>query len=213
MPSAYPTGNDLKTFLTGKASPFDPTIAPYSYLDYDALAMTGRLNFEQAVGRTMLATTQTRVFNPPFNNNSRLFLGADLASLTTLTIGGVSKTRNTDFWLYPLECEVNAKPFEWIDFRDTWFKPLTPTMVRSIAITGLWGYSATIPQDAWDAMCYNAGILAIGSTLTAQSGGLKSLQIDNAVKEEYDVASLAKIVSVWRMMVDMATGNYGRNLP
>lgn len=109
--------------------------------------------FSRATGyNPFLAGTQTRYFDPPGPLRSPGMLGGGfvlrlsngLVSVSSLTIAGVSKTADTDFFLKPYNAPNDFKPYERIKFACAVYG-----QPKSIVITGAWGYGAAIPDDAW----------------------------------------------------------------
>ncbi|MCX6359782.1 MAG: hypothetical protein NT029_08255 [Armatimonadetes bacterium] len=142
-------------------------------VDADGYVAAARGEFEARTGRLpFLGTAQTRTFDPPGPNTSGkrwfgfsrgggriLNLGTGLLSVTTLTSGktglsnGTVLTANTDFVLRPYDAPAEGQPYRSIEF-------LAPQWgsAATIEIVGVWGWSATIPDDVW------AGVLAGAAT-------------------------------------------------
>lgn len=166
MPAAWCTGSDLAALLAD-AGLWDGT--PPVGVDACGYVEASRAAFEAGTGRIpFLGTAQTRTFDPPGPNTSGkrwfgfsrgggriLNLGTGLLSVTTLTSGktgltsGTVLTADTDYVLRPYDAPAEGQPYRSIEF-------LAPQWgsAKSVEIVGVWGWSATIPDDVW------AGVLA-----------------------------------------------------
>lgn len=108
----------------------------------------------------------TRFYDPPganrrsnqglslYGGDRVLDFGCGLVSLTSLVIGFDSLTQtgtqlvpNQDFWLEPVNSPLEEYPYQRVRF-------LVPVfgIENSIAVTGVFGYASTVPEDAFQAM-------------------------------------------------------------
>ncbi len=130
-------------------------------------------------------TEETRRFSPP--ESGVLKLKAGLLTLTSLTTHNypnataTTLTVNEDFWLMPEDAAEKEEPYRWIEFR-RWQHGLP----RSIALVGKWGFSLTVPDDAWEAVMQLALAHALRLKSSAVSGGMSSWMEGN-VQETYGV--------------------------
>lgn len=119
--------------------------------------------------RFFYALTQTRYQDNP-DSYTRLYLGADLLSCTTLTVDS-SAVDSGDFHLYP----ANGYPKLWIEAAHgsgqlfTW----STSPQRNVAIAGIWGYHDDY-DNAWrdpsDTIQDAGGITAAATTLDVTDG-------------------------------------------
>lgn len=141
-------------------------------LSYDLIgaAASGVAAFEKAVGRTMLATSDTREFYAGDRELSyqggrypQLFFDGELASLAVTNpvkwnpSGGsvVNLTENTDFRLLPHNRRGPAFGIEYLSGFGPWGFGSWGSGAADLSylsVEGLWGYGAAIPEDAWRAM-------------------------------------------------------------
>lgn len=200
--TAYPALGDLMQFLLSHPS---VTATSLANIDLAAACRAGRLDFETAVGRTMLGITQTRTFDPPYNPRAMLDLRADLASLTSLTIQGVTKVLNTDFYLGPPNADADGLPWRWIEIAAWW--PNYRVAKRGISITGVWGFATTIPDDAWQAMLCQSALKVASQLISDQTGGLSSVQIGE-IRESYGANPLSGMIDPWKIQIASAVQQY-----
>lgn len=185
MPATYPDVQDVERVIRSLGL-FNAEELAEAILDLGleevALAaarewedMTGWIPFETADSDT------TRYYDPPGPNavpeglggRWRLQLDAPLTAVTSVRVGyspentvGTLLTLNTDFYLYPYNAQVAGRPWTAIEFRTSRWGAR-----RSIQIVGRFGYSATIPDDAWLAIARRAASLALPEIATRISGG------------------------------------------
>jgi len=206
MPSAHPTGTDLKAFVVAENAGIDPTAAPYSGIDWDGMATLGRQNFENATGRTVLAVTGTKNFDPPTNSKGLLSLDHDLMTVTSVTLGGSTLVANTDYWLRPYDGGVDRAPYNLIQFAQPYPFALIGANRRSLVIVGTWGYATSVLQDAFDAeLCLAAVALSNGLMMGRFSGAKEWREGD--VNQKNETGSLRE---GWQARANMVINNYKR---
>lgn len=204
-----PTGEDLKAFLepvmlaVGKSLP--------KQVNYQDRADAARLYIEGQIGRPILATTQTRRYDPPTNVRRTLELGADLLSVSSLTVEGITMVENTDFVLEPYNAAADGKPFRWIVFTTRcWPYRLMPTQFRSVVITGTWGLSTAIQAQLWQACLCQGAINCYPELALAISKGLQMLK-EGDVEQMYARGKgngpLVEEMAGWQLQVDQAINN------
>ena len=205
----YPGSEDLGRLLAGMG---------WTAGDQD---LTGAVDaavreFEERTGRTMLAPASdaVRAYDPPVAPDGVLELGADLAGLTSLVYQpqGASPetlTHYVDFWLLELNASQQGKPWTALRVRRRWLGPLPESLLRSILITGRWGYGATLPGDVWSAMLHRAAMLLIpqqGYVLTAGRVRTVTAGVETAWGDE----PLAGLAKGWEREFEAAVGRYRR---
>src|SRR5579862_1911807 len=149
MPAAYPTRNDLTNLLDDLKLPCP------NPLRLDNLVNQAWQRFERETGWTpFLASNSpsTRVFDPPGQTGKyvawpkgggrMLALDAGLISTSSLSVDGNSAfVQGTDYWLRPAQGPAPATRIEFA-------APIWAN-TYSVSITGIWGYSTAVPDDAW----------------------------------------------------------------
>lgn len=194
--AAYPTQIDMSAWLQDAG--FSPSaVAP---LDLASAIAAGIATFESASGRKMLATSQTREFDLPDHPRGILDLRDDLASLTSVTVSGTGQVVGTDVRLLEPNAADQGRPYWGLQFARR-FYPVTSYPQPSwaaIAVTGLWGYGAAIPDDAWQAMLALAGVALFPYLAQAQSGGVE-MWSEQDVTERYGADPLGSLRNNWTM--------------
>lgn len=166
---AYPTDSDIETFVVSCGITVPST---FSFAGYGAAASD---TWEQTTGwlpflRDSVATA--RYFNPPgtqpinkqWSNYQygggrilNLYAGIPtLADLTSVVCTGTVNLPTTNFFMAPINSPNIGRPFTRIEFIVPYWGTANTTVV-----TANWGFNATIPEDAWQA------ILRIGANLAA----------------------------------------------
>jgi hypothetical protein len=203
--SAYPVDTDVEAVLTAAG-------LALGTLDTATAALAGRHAFELETRRIMLAPAATnRRFDPPELDPAGvgfLDLGADVAVFNTLTYqpeGGspTSLVVNRDFWLQPYNAPDKATPYTWIDLagQHCRAKPLLPADRRSLIVNGRWGYSTTIPEDAWRAMVAWSVWSLLPEEMISLTGGKVSTQVAGVITAwgvRPLLASREEFARIWR---------------
>lgn len=203
----YPTSANVQRELTSRGMVEITPTAVQALLDYDAAAADGRRKVEGETGRRFLGVTQTRTFDYPCGSRT-LPLRQDLCALTSLVVGGTAKVLNTDFYLKPDDADLDELPWDRVEFN--W--PYSVALInprRAITIAGTWGYSALIPDDAWNAMLDAACMYLTPSLQTAITNGLVSWKMDN-LEERYSDNPFAGAIKGWGDRLDKAISRYRR---
>jgi hypothetical protein len=163
--TSYPTNTNVVDLLARAGF----TVASGEAGDAAAAAID---EFERRTGRKMLAegSDRARRYDPPLCG--WLDLRHDLASLTSVVYtpeGGGSETltANVDYWTEPYvtaDAEPLTAPIEALRFKRRWYFPLAGGDLRSVVVTGKWGFVAAgtgFPEDAWQAVLHRAGALLV----------------------------------------------------
>jgi hypothetical protein len=204
--TTYPVAADLDSLLTAAG-------VDTSTLDLATAIASGISAFEHTTGRLpMLAgadvndrsaalADRSRTFDPPSGADRVLDLGADLASLTTLTINGTAQTLGTDFWLEPANALPQGRAYRFIHFSlSRWCfssaLPL-PQWKNSIAITGRWGFNTAIPDDAWLAMVELAALTLYEQWRHAGSAGMASIAIGSGDLDVKFGSGVPPLIARW----------------
>jgi hypothetical protein len=193
--SAYPTMIDLGAWLQDAGF----TAAAVANLDLETAAAAGIATFEQAVGRRMLATTQTREFDLPSHPRGILDLRADLASLTSVTVSGTAQVLNTDVRLREPNAADEGRPYWGLQFYRRFYPTSYPLAAwGQVVVTGLWGYAATIPDDVWQAMLAAAGLSLFPYLAQEFSRGAITYK-EQDVTEEYGKDPMGSFRDNWSL--------------
>lgn len=193
---SWPTSSDLQDYLAAGGVTMPDGSAVSALVASDALIGAAVTLFEESTGWVpFIGDTQTRYFDPPGypinglgswgGGGVVLKLGAGLISVSSLTIAGVTKTENTDFWL--IRGTRPDMPAFAIRFRLVVYG--NP---RDIAITGEWGRMADSDDLA------NQAVLNLAAQMACRSivDGFRSVpseQREADVAEKWDADNIASI--------------------
>ena len=197
--AAYPTMVDLGAWLQDAGF----TTAVVANLDLTTAAASGVASFERAVGRRMLATSQTREFDLPRHLRGVLDLRDDLAAVTTVTVRGTAQVLGTDYRLREPNAADRGVPYWALQFARRFYvlESYPQPLWDQIAVAGTWGYGATIPDDAWLGMLAAAGLALFPYLAQAQARGLEMWsQAD--VTERYGSDPLGSFRKNWDMQLN-----------
>lgn len=111
---------------------------------------------------------------------------AGLLSLTSVAIGGATYTPGQSLALGPENADAKGRPFTFLDF-GRWgsaglqsgyanpyadFYALSPIGLRSVSVTGVWGYCAKLPSDVRRLILYRAAETLYPLLIMARSGAV-----------------------------------------
>lgn len=195
MPAAYPTAAELVTYFG--ASGFGVITTPQA----TELVTSAIAEFERLSQRIpFIAATATKYFdtegrrsNDGYRVPLREFtvLAAGVAVVWVNESNDEETLLSTDFDFMPIGNGVDCKPFETIRLRYRFYG-------GKLKITGLFGYSTTIPQDVYDAVrdycvvIWNrklraaASITAGGSELTKEKVGQVEFTYDRSTISSFE---------------------------
>jgi hypothetical protein len=214
MPDAYPTAADLEAYLVTLGL-YPAGAAELDALDLEGKAAAAVVEWETRTGyRPFLAngSDTTRVYDPP--PGRFLELGTGLLSVSALYTAvttaspGAVQTEGTDFWLERATAAYDGAPFEVITFAGCPYGER-----RSIAITGLWGYSATVPDDAWQAILARGAWLCAPQAAMVMGGGAEAVRVLSSEVRYPSAATggpLAAQQKAWSAMFEAAVRRYRR---
>jgi hypothetical protein len=156
---------------------------------------------EERTGRVFLApdpdVDETRYYDG--NGLIRLPID-DIRELTSVVVGGETLTVDEDFYLYPLNATAKGKPYEWLELiqevsgnnrnpRSNWHYVFEPIQ-RNVAVTGKFGYSATVPEPI------KVACLKLAGAIIKENIGVTDLkEISSESLGEYSV-SYVKVTDV-----------------
>jgi hypothetical protein len=213
--SSYPSDTDIQTFVadTGITLPDN-----FSFAGYGAAASAG---WEQRTGwqpflKDSVATA--RRYNPPGSQPSnRTWSGAQYgggrilnlyagipteADLTSIVSNGTPLVLNTNFFMQPTNNPNIGRPYT----RAEMVVPLWGT-VNSVVVTAKWGWSAIIPEDAWQAILRIGANIAAGDLLEAILLSPNSIK-DGDTTVTQDNSKLAMEKDSWARYADNVVGRY-----
>ena len=219
---SWPDGGDLVQFLGDVG--FDATAMSTSVDTYVSAAI---YDFERATGRQpFVGTAQTRLFNPPGPNERRtrsnvmpmvgggrrLHLDCGLVSLTSLKVGitidnptGTPYTVNRDFFLRPGNAAVEKRPYDLVEFLNPQYGQF-----QSIQIVGVWGWQATVPNDAWLAVLSRAAMLALPAMTGSKTGGVAKVTLGPNSFDFGQAGAFSNEKKQWQTNWNHAVGQYMR---
>lgn len=210
MPAAMPVSSDVTNLLAdaGVTAPSNATVAA-------ALAAAIATWNSMTGYEPFLAASATRYFDPPGGSprgfaspkggSNVLRFDCGLVSLTSLSVAGVSKTQGTDFWLKPANKAASGKPYEWAEFSAPLYgKP------NDVVVVGSWGYSATVPDDAWNAVLELAAAIAVAGPNVKASGGVLSYTIGSQVSETFAQSPFKAAIDQWLSDASLCAKGYAR---
>ena len=221
MPAAYPTGADLLAYITSLGVLNSGQLTAIT-AGLTARAAAAAARWEREVGwLPFLATgsASTRRFDPPGPNDrgltrggdKRLYLSGALVTSTapvvrsgvTTASAGDLLTIEDDYFLGPENADQTGMPWRWVEFGwNRWGPP------RSISVTGLWGWSATVPDDVWQAVL-GLGARTALETTTRISGGRSSWKEADS-GENFGATPLQFHLEEWGRVYAETLSNYRR---
>lgn len=216
--SAYPVVQDVTALLTNAGLVAQPLPDFGQYLQAAIRCweeMTGFMPF--------LGAQSVTYFDPPGPNKGdwswyyggrmgggqRLDARGGIVSLNSLKVGrtptysGTQLTLNTDFWLEPFDGPRMGHPYTIVRFLNRQWGP-----PQSVAIDAMWGWGTTVPDDAWQAVLFLAGILASAESAGADTGGLKSISLGSSSYQFFDDGAWAPAIRAWSISVNQTALRY-----
>lgn len=207
----YPTALDLQRHLLSAGMLDMPMTAAQQLLDFSSPINSAITTWENNTGYDpFLATTQTRIFDPPgptirgtrYGYRARggerfIQLDNGLWSLTSVTTGidavspGTLRTLNTDFYLYPVNAPLKGEPYTEIEF----VLPVWGSQ-QSVHIVGAWGYSQLLPDDVWEAILARASVVIVPRLIHLISGGVIEYREEDELKK-FGPDPFGSQISLW----------------
>lgn len=201
MPAAYPTAGDLVNFL--KAAGFQDAAGDgFAALDPAGKVQAAIDAWEEAADWLPFLSpgvVQTRTFDPPgpparrggFSSlrggGTRLFLGAGLLTPPVVTVAGVQYEAGFQYLMRPDNAPLKGKPYTWIEF-------LVAVQGRAgdIAVSGVWGYSLSVPAQAWTAILAQSTALCAPQLALLVSRGVIERKAGDEM-EKYSAAGVTPL--------------------
>jgi hypothetical protein len=233
MYDQWPTGLDVRAWLTGAGLLADLPAAALAALDFEAAAQAAVSEFEHRTGYAPFLSTgvvETRYFDRPDGN--RLLLRGGLLSFTGvdaegepetggLTVGGQAYTAGTHYILLPQNAPALRRPYTSVRFFSHNYQdagiygnwgPSFSTSVSSyqlwqVAVTGVWGYGAALPADVWEGIRQKAAGL-IFPQVRAAGTGLRLGYTELGVTEQFGIEVSTKFVEALHKAFDVVVAAY-----
>ena len=201
--AAHPAITDVQALYTASGLIADVTASPYSLVPWAAHLASAIAAFAARTGRKYPAVQGSRSYDPPISQRGVLALGQDLASdggTIVVTSRGTAQVNGIDYYLGPPNADNEGRPWSWLELPSNLGFPMTPIYRKSIVITGLWGASAVIPDDVWEAeRQYAAALCAVEIGLTISSGLYK---VEDVQYGNMDTVPLSVQAAAWKSVFD-----------
>lgn len=212
MPAAYPTDAEIAAFLLS-----DGITVPAGYA-VSGYAESASSEFEQETGYVPFLSSgvdSPRTFDPPgaaplpsgysatFGGRRILLLRAGLLVLTSVVSNGAALPA-TQYRLLPLNSLVINRPYQVVEFLVPIWGPAS-----SLVLTGHWGFSATVPDDVFQA------ILRIAAANILRDMGEANLLtpnkwVDGVSSESFDTDRYSNYGKAWHAYADRVISRYKR---
>jgi hypothetical protein len=161
----------------------------------------------------MIAQSQTRLFDVPWDRLGVLDVADDLLSVESLTVDGNELTEGLQYWLLPYDAVQKGRAYTHIEMA---FVPIVPPLGayrRTVSVTGMWGYGTSIPDDVWTSVLVWAAALCAPELALNISKGL-ALWHEGDEEERYGglgiAGPLAKEASEWSEMYQATVRSWTR---
>lgn len=223
---AYPTDDDLETYLRGlNLFTAAQLAAALPYLALDEKVAASSAEWERVTGwRPFLAgvTEIRRLFDPPGPNRGTgtrgggtfLILDQGLVVLAAVhtdvvpatTPSGTALVIEDDYRLWPYNAAWDNQPYTAIEFVARRY-----ALAKTIGVTGLWGYTQTLPDDVWQAILQHAAGIAFAELRERRTGGMIEWK-QAETSERYGEHFLEASEENWRRRFERAAMRYQRVL-
>lgn len=197
----YPTPDDVEALLKSASFwPTDSNKADFARLQAQIGAAAARDEWETVTGWSPFlaaSTATTRTFETT-DHTGYLDLSGGALSIQSVQLGPTSLTLGSHFTPQPSNAPQQQKPFTGLRFLNRTY-PHTPP--HQISVTGQWGYCASVPGDAWQAVLQKAALIVLTQIENLQS--IASISQDGFSKA-YDVVGIVT-------QKDLATGIWNKD--
>jgi hypothetical protein len=213
--AAYPTAAQLQQFLAAQNLVDNPPAGAAALFDYDLAVKSAVSDFEAATQRRFVAgVPATRYYAPPSNPRRLLDFRSDLLSLTSVVYHPLNSSAqtlvvDTDYRLGPANAAADATPYQYLELYYRWWAADLWSLQRAVEVTGVWAYSAQVPEDVFQAILKSATILMLPELATMETGHLRSWK-QGIVTEEYGSDPLGRIQTRFETQVARVVGRYRR---
>lgn len=208
--SSYPSGLDIKDRLESAGFTIPDK------MDLEQAAADGIAEFERVARRVMLAgDSETRYFDPPGNREGIVSIDDVIGTPSVVWQPQGSSpttwTAGTDYRLEDVNAAAKGRPYTILRlYRCGGYGDPVPLSYRgAVAVTGTFGYGATIPDDAWRAMALLGG-LAVGQELfQGESGGSQSWSASAVgYSESFNPQVFMSLTNGWQGQADKIVSRY-----
>lgn len=180
----YPTATDLSVRLVATGIFSNPPTVLQQMLDMESAAGAAATEWERMTGyEPFLATaTVAPAADPTYHFTPDLSCTLDLeggfVSISAVSVNGIATTLNTEYRTMPQNAALKGKPITYLQFTPYYRLPFPalPGQVGSVAVSGVRGYSLTVPDDAWEAIMSIACGRMIPGVSHLFSGGLVKIK-------------------------------------
>lgn len=209
--NAYPTDAELKTRLVAMGMFSDPPTQQQNTFNLTSAVQAAVDQFEPMVGYEPFLVQggqQTYYFDAD-GAMTIDFLGG-FVSISSVALNGTQRTENYDYNLYPRNALTQGKPYNYMKWRGFWRPQYTAFgQPAPIAVTGLRGYCAQLPDLAWEAVMALAVKFMVAQASFLLVGGVKSWKAGTD-EEEYNPKPFADIIEGCNSTVSAAVQSFGR---
>lgn len=220
--ATMPHAIDLERILFAGGMFDSPQTIQQQIIDLDSAIRGAVTMWESGTGYDpFLAATQTRVFDPPGptirgtrygyrarGGERRVSFDNGLWTLTSITTGvdavstGTVRTLGTDFFLLPVNAPQRGEPYTSAEF----VLPIWGNL-QSVHIVGSWGFTSTVPDDAWNAILGMAAYTVLPQLVHSLTGGVAEYREEDEYKK-FTVNPFKAQGDAWKMAFDKAVLSY-----
>ncbi len=207
---AYPTSDELKTFLYGAGLVASPPAGASANWRWSAAIATGIRRVEVATKRVFVQpAAYAKEFDAPTNRDRRIFVG-DHTAITSIAY--LSQTiAATEYISGPLNARDAfpvAQPYQFIEFFREWWAPTPWAQRAQLVVTATWGFSADVPDDVANAMLIAGGLALWPQIASSRSkGGLTGAKIGTATLNWGD-RPLSGLRAEWETELERVINDY-----
>lgn len=210
---AYPTSADLESYLSGCGVTL--TGAQSALLENEITAAIEL--YESLVGRKMEAesVSQTYLFNPPDNNEGKIYFGMDFATITSVGYqpicagSGSTLQANVDYTLFPRNAVAKGKPYRYMQLGGSGSitSPVYIGYRGSYRVAGKHGYALEIPQLAFNGILKLATIKMVAPISFGGGGSVKRKRIED-YEVEYGNGQYSGEITSWMNDIQLGINNF-----
>ena len=184
---AYVTLAEFKTYMNDLTGGTQTSFSAQEDITLQVFLDQAVAEVESMTGRDFEATSGTRYYTSASVDGQRLYLGADLLSVTTLTNGNAATISGSNFTLEPRNSTVK----DVIRLHDGYWWEFS-TVDSVVTVLGSWGYSASPPVDLKRGVMRLAWFYWQKRGATGESTVLAEGVVQNAAAYPADVTGVIK---------------------
>jgi|GEM_PF-5392481 len=185
----WPQTDDVQALLTASGLwPTDSGQQAAATTEIEAALGSAVVDFEQRTGWApfLAANTDSTRYYAAADDRGLLSLDGGLVAITSLNVNGQAYTQNTDYWLRRSNAVAVHAPYEQIQFATCRAGALHSAAPDRIAITGRWGYTATLPANVWEGVRQGAAALTALNLATASQGVVRVV-VEDHFRQSFDL--------------------------